>query len=136
MNMKQQIIMASKASTWQSETSAWQSETSAWQSETSIWQPKVSAWPSKVSAWMSEAAQSSLLTFKRMTETMKKSITPLCQYYSRVLERPIDLRQTLLLVQAQVAFVLAALPAECPLLLRAAFALWFGWSVRVCKHSL
>lgn len=67
---------------------------------------------------------------------MKKSINPLRQYYSRVLERPIDLRQTLLLVQAQVAFVLAALPAECPLLLRAAFALWFGWSVRVCKHSL
>ena len=86
--------------------------------------------------WLTEPSFTSLFIKQKMAETMKKTLNPLMKYYASVLERPVDLRQTLLLVMAQVAFALAVLPVECPLVLRAAFALWFGWSVRVCKRSL
>ena len=90
----------------------------------------------QTATWLLQARETSLSITHKLYAIMKKTLNPLRKYYSAVLERPIDVRQTLLLIQAQVAFVLAALPAECPLLLRAAFALWFGWSVRVCKQQL
>jgi hypothetical protein len=58
------------------------------------------------------------------------------RYFSHCLERDIDMRQTLYIVQAQVAFIFAALPADCHLALRAAFGLWFVWSLKACRRSL
>ena len=58
------------------------------------------------------------------------------KYYSNVLERDIDMRQTWLLVNAQLAFVFAAFPVSGPILLRAACCLWFLHAVLLCKRNL
>ncbi|MBO4827779.1 MAG: hypothetical protein J5506_11215 [Prevotella sp.] len=97
---------------------------------------EASAWQANERNTSIDVLNTSLVFTKKAFETMKKTINPIRKYYSSVLERPLDTRQTLLLIHSQVAFALAAFPVECPLLLRAAFALWFGWSVRVCKQNL
>ena len=58
------------------------------------------------------------------------------KYYSNVLERDIDMRQTWLLVNAQLAFVFAAFPVSGPILLRTACCLWFLHAVLLCKRNL
>ena len=63
-------------------------------------------------------------------------IGKLSLYYSTVLERQIDNRQTWHLLHAQLAFLMVSFPVECPLLLRMAFAAWFVISVKMCKQVL
>ena len=67
--------------------------------------------------------------------TAKKAADRLCKYYSDVLERDLNLRQTWLLVNAQLAFACAVLPAESPLLLRAACCGWFLHAVLKCREN-
>ena len=69
-------------------------------------------------------------------EVLNNSVQPLSKYYSAVLERDINGRQTWHLLHAQLAFFMVAFPVECPLLLRMAFAAWFVLSVRLCKQEL
>lgn len=57
-------------------------------------------------------------------------------YYGRVLERELNMRQTWLLIQAQLAFACAVLPVESPLLLRAACCGWFLYAVLRCRVEL
>lgn len=63
-------------------------------------------------------------------------INNISKYYSQVLEREIDNRQSLLLIHAQVAFLFAAFPADCPLLLRMLFTAWFATAVKMCRKAL
>ena len=58
------------------------------------------------------------------------------KYYSTVLERDIDRRQTWFLINAQVAFLFAAFPVGGPFLLRAICCLWFIHAVLLCKWNL
>lgn len=67
---------------------------------------------------------------------LKMPLEWLRKYYSAVLERKISMRQTLLLLQAQAAFVMAVFPAAGPLLLRAAFCGWFAYAVLLCRKAL
>lgn len=57
-------------------------------------------------------------------------------YYSQALGRQLTLRQTGLLLSAQASFALAFLPAEAPLLWRAACALWLWRALRACRREL
>jgi len=63
-------------------------------------------------------------------------VEALRKYYSSVLEREIDMRQTWLLINAQAAFVFAALPADGPLVLRMACCAWFIHAVLLCKRNI
>lgn len=67
---------------------------------------------------------------------VKAPFAALAKYYSHVLERDISIRQTLLLLNAQTAFVFAVLPADCPLVLRALCCGWFAHAVLKCKQEL
>ena len=72
---------------------------------------------------------------QQVMETAKKAAERLCRYYSSVLERQLNLRQTWLLVNAQLAFTFAVLPVESPMLLRAACCGWFLHAVLKCKEA-
>lgn len=85
--------------------------------------------------YQNESATNIQLLIDLVTSTLNKPIELLRKYFSACLEKEVSLRQTWLIIQAQVAFILAALPADYSLLLRFVFALWFGWSVLRCKKA-
>ena len=66
----------------------------------------------------------------------KSPITALAKYYSIVLEREIGMKQTLLLLNAQIAFVFAVFPANIGFIARAVCCAWFIKAVLVCKNNL
>lgn len=68
--------------------------------------------------------------------TVRRPLLWLTSYYTRVLERPVSLRQTLLLVNAQLAFLATVLPAECPLLLRLLSLAWLVSALLKCRECL
>ena len=53
-----------------------------------------------------------------------------------VLEREINIRQTLMLLNAQTAFVFAVFPVDGPLVLRALCAAWLWHAVKKCRNIL
>lgn len=57
------------------------------------------------------------------------------RYFSAVLGKEVSQRQTRLIVEAQVAFVLMVFPAAFSLLLRLVFVGWFVWSLMRCHKS-
>ena len=81
-------------------------------------------------------AQSAVMRVEQMVQRAGNAVMPLTRYYSEILERQLDSRQTLHLVHAQLAFFFAAFPVDGPLTLRAAAGLWFWWAVRKCKKEL
>ncbi len=72
----------------------------------------------------------------RLTSILRMPEELLRNYFSRCLERELDSHQTRLIIQAQVAFILAVLPTECPLLLRVAFCTWLVLALKACKQAL
>ncbi|MCR5131149.1 MAG: ATP-binding protein [Prevotella sp.] len=69
-------------------------------------------------------------------KAVRMPVEMLCKYYSDVLERELNLRQTWLLINAQLAFTFAVLPFESPLFLRAAACIWFLHAVLKCREAL
>ena len=67
---------------------------------------------------------------------VKSPITALAKYYSVVLERKISIRQTLLLLNAQIAFVFAVFPVNIGFIARAICCAWFVKAVLTCKKNL
>lgn len=63
-------------------------------------------------------------------------ITWLSQYYSAVLNKEIDAKTTLQLLNVQAAFTLAVLPAEAPFLFRIICTAWFALAISGCKRCL
>lgn len=72
---------------------------------------------------------------RNLARGMGKPVEWLRKYYSHVLEKPISRKQTWLMIEAQVAFVLSVLPMDSPLWLRAVCMGWLAWSVRKCKRA-
>ena len=58
------------------------------------------------------------------------------KYYTSVLEREIDVRQTWLLINAQLAFIFAALPVDGPMVFRMACCGWIIHAALLCKRHL
>lgn len=81
-------------------------------------------------------AQSATMMVEQMVQRAENSLSPLTHYYSEIMERPLNSRQTMHLVHAQLAFFFAAFPVDGPLTLRAAAGLWFWWAVKTCKKEL
>lgn len=68
-----------------------------------------------------------------VTPLSRRMVAPLTRYYSRVLGTKVTPRQTLLLLNAQVAFLFAVLPADCPMLLRCVCGGWLVSALLKCK---
>ena len=70
---------------------------------------------------------------------MKKVCRPiewLCSYYSNVLDRKLTMRQTWLLVNAQLAFGVAFFPVEAPWVVRIGCLVWVVSALLKCKRGL
>ncbi len=67
--------------------------------------------------------------------THLRPVVALTAVYSRLLEEDITPRQTLLLLQAQVAFFALAFPLAFSLALRLVFLLWFALSLVHCRRA-
>lgn len=70
---------------------------------------------------------------------MKKICRPiewLCSYYSDVLDRKLTMRQTWLLINAQLAFGAAFFPVEAPWVVRIGCLVWVVSALLKCKRGL
>ncbi|MCI7249709.1 MAG: hypothetical protein MR548_01325 [Prevotella sp.] len=70
---------------------------------------------------------------------MKKICRPiewLCSYYSDVLERKLTIRQTWLLINAQLAFGAAFFPVEAPWVVRIGCLVWVVSVLLKCKREI
>ena len=70
---------------------------------------------------------------------MKKICRPiewLCCYYSDVLDRKLTMRQTWLLINAQLAFGAAFFPVEAPWVVRIGCLVWVVSALQKCKREI
>ena len=70
---------------------------------------------------------------------MKKICRPiewLCCYYSDVLDRKLTMRQTWLLINAQLAFGAAFFPVEAPWVVRIGCLVWVVSALLKCKREI
>ena len=75
----------------------------------------------------------------RLNSCMKEVYRPiewLCSYYSDVLDRKLTMRQTWLLVNAQLAFGAAFFPVEAPWGVRIGCLVWVVSALLKCKRGL
>ncbi len=72
--------------------------------------------------------------FVNLTQMVRKPIVMLAGYYSKVLDTEINLRQTLLLLNAQLAFFFTVFPI-CSLFLRALCLLWLCDALMKCRRA-
>lgn len=73
-----------------------------------------------------------------MNQVMAAALRPLqaiANYYSRMLEQPVSVRQTLHLINAQMAFVMTVF-VDSPILFRALCAAWLVVALLKCKSVL
>lgn len=74
-----------------------------------------------------------------LNSCMKEVCRPiewLCSYYSDVLERKLTMRQTWLLINAQLAFGAAFFPVEAPWVVRIGCLAWVVSALLKCKRGL
>ena len=64
------------------------------------------------------------------------SLRRVSSYYGQVLEREINNRQTLALLNAQIAFIMAVFPMDCSILLRSLCGCWLALALLKCKELL
>ena len=77
-----------------------------------------------------------LTAAKRVTNTYDNMMNHVTDFYSKQLERNINRRQTLALLEAQLAFFLGIMPVDMPMTLRIAFTVWTVVAVKKCKRRL
>lgn len=88
---------------------------------------------------MKEASLNSYAKKVNLNSCMKKVCRPiewLCSYYSDVLDRKLTMRQTWLLVNAQLAFGAAFFPVEAPWGVRIGCLAWVVSALLKCKRGL
>lgn len=74
-----------------------------------------------------------------LNSCMKEVCRPiewLCSYYSDVLERKLTMRQTWLLINAQLAFGTAFFPVEAPWVVRIGCLVWVVSALLKCKREI
>ncbi len=88
---------------------------------------------------MKEASLNSYAKKVSLNSCMKKVCRPiewLCSYYSNVLDRKLTMRQTWLLINAQLAFGAAFFPVEAPWVVRIGCLVWVVSALLKCKRGL
>ena len=68
-------------------------------------------------------------------DALRRPLMMLTQYYSKVLDRKVDMRQTLSLLNAQMAFFVTAF-AGCSLIVRAFLFAWLVSALLKCKEVM
>ena len=74
-----------------------------------------------------------------LNSCMKEVYRPiewLCSYYSNVLDRKLTMRQTWLLINAQLAFGAAFFPMEAPWVVRIGCLVWVVSALLKCKREI
>lgn len=66
----------------------------------------------------------------------QKPLRALTYYYSRVLERRLSTKQTLSLLNAQLAFLMTVFPVDCSVVLRLACAGWLVAALMRCREVI
>lgn len=74
-------------------------------------------------------------TIKNITGIVRQLILIISRYYSKVLDTEVSTRQTLLLINAQLAFFLTVFPIDCPLVIRLVCLAWLVSALIKCKNS-
>ena len=80
--------------------------------------------------------QSTWMLLENVKNVANRPVEWLRQYYSSVLERDINMRQTWNLIEVQAAFFAGIMPANNSLWLRAACCAWFLWALKRCRRML
>ncbi len=65
----------------------------------------------------------------------QRLLAPAANYYSRVLGTKVSIRQALLLINAQAAFVMAVFPSDCHIALRAVCVCWLASALLKCRRA-
>ncbi len=73
---------------------------------------------------------------KGIKEWFSTPVRLLATYYSSVLGRKVTMRQSWLLIVAQVAFFAGIFPADINIALRLMFVAWFITAIMRCKKAL
>ena len=71
-----------------------------------------------------------------LLDVIIRPIEILRDYYSLVLERNLNMRQTWVLIEAQTAFFLGILPVGYAFILRAVALVWFIIALKKCRKLL
>ncbi len=74
--------------------------------------------------------------YNMLMNTVKHPLDGITSYYSRVLEREVDNKQTLSLLNAQLAFFMTVFPADCSFVLRILCGCWLVAALLKCKELL
>jgi len=80
--------------------------------------------------------QSTWMLLENVKNVANRPVEWLRQYYSSVLERDINMRQTWNLIEVQTAFFAGIMPANYSLWLRAACCAWFLFALKRCRRML
>lgn len=70
-----------------------------------------------------------------MAQTVRKPFVWLTNYYSKILGKEMNIKETLLLLNVQFAFLFTVFPISCSLFLRALCLYWFCHALMTCKKA-
>ena len=70
-----------------------------------------------------------------VAQMVRKPFVWLTNYYSRILGKEIHIKETLLLLNVQFAFLFTVFPISCSLFLRALCLYWFCHALMTCKRA-
>lgn len=85
---------------------------------------------------MQRSANSVITTANKVLNAAKTPIEWLRNYYSVVCEKELTLRQTMLLINAQFAFLATVFPTNVPIVARIACCAWLVYSLKTCKKEI
>ena len=71
-----------------------------------------------------------------VAQTVRKPFVWLANYYSKILGKEIHIKETLLLLNVQCAFLFTVFPINCSLFLRAPCLYWFCHALMTCKKAV
>ncbi len=77
-----------------------------------------------------------LTAAKRVINVYDNVMNTVTDFYSKQLERRVNRRQTIALLEAQLAFFLGIMPIDMPVVLRIAFTVWTVIAVKKCRRCL
>ena len=80
--------------------------------------------------------QSTWMLMENVKKVANRPVEWLRQYYSSVLERDINMRQTWSLIEVQVAFFAGIWNAIVSTVIRAACCVWFLMALKRCRRLL
>jgi hypothetical protein len=85
---------------------------------------------------MQRSGNTVMMAANKALNGVKMPIEWLRKYYSVVCEKELTFGQTMLLINAQVAFIATVFPANMPIVARIACCAWLVYSLKTCKNEI